>query len=245
MNQHNKFIFSPLSDILAESFSALECIGNGIETYPLYDYIMQSTFIKMSGAQEQKIKIIIWELANNDFDYRYALLSKNSHRNYSSYKEKQEAYCELVSQIEINDSSKFKVCNISVDKKKILESTYLHSIFNIDILSSDRNKYEKYEEFWKKINTNHFLQENSKLFSCNKLESLYKEHLYKNRNRIAHNTKCYQHNLPTFNVLQSENYDNENYFIWFSVLILIDHIFMELYKVYLENLEIKKFFKRL
>ena len=73
------------------------------------------------------------------------------------------------------------------------------------------------------------------------LRNLYEEHLYKNRNRIAHNTKSYQHNLPTLNSLKNENFIFENYFLWFSTLILIDHIFMELYKVYLEKLNQKKF----
>lgn len=54
MNPHKSFILTPVSDILKEAVQAINPIGSGIETYPLSDYLMQSIFIKMTGAQEQK-----------------------------------------------------------------------------------------------------------------------------------------------------------------------------------------------
>lgn len=68
---HKKFILSPLSDILKNATSATFGLRNGIETYPTFDYILQSVFLKMTGAQEQKMKCICWELATYDYDYRY------------------------------------------------------------------------------------------------------------------------------------------------------------------------------
>ena len=45
--------------------------------HPLYDYVLQTTFLKMTGSQEQKLKCIQWELATDDYEYRYDILSKS------------------------------------------------------------------------------------------------------------------------------------------------------------------------
>lgn len=68
------------------------------------------------------------------------------------------------------------------------------------------------------------------------LESQYEE-LYRNRNRLAHNALSYQENLPSLKSLQKEDDTSRNYFIWFFILVLIDRIFMELFKLYLKELE--------
>ena len=61
--------------------------------------------------------------------------------------------------------------------------------------------------------------------------------LYKHRNRCAHNTLSYQENLPTLKELFSKDYIHENYPMRFSLLILIDKIFIELYGIYLRTIE--------
>lgn len=63
------------------------------------------------------------------------------------------------------------------------------------------------------------------------------EELYLNRNRLAHNVKSYQKNLPSLNILRNENDESRNYYIWFFVLDLIDSVFIELYKLYVLKLE--------
>lgn len=63
------------------------------------------------------------------------------------------------------------------------------------------------------------------------------EELYLNRNRLAHNVKSYQKNLPSLNILRNENDESRNYYIWFFVLNLIDSVFIELYKLYVLKLE--------
>src|SRR5688572_16987320 len=88
LNNHTEFILSPTTDILRDVVSASAGIGHGIETYPLCDYVMQSAFLKMTGFQEQKMKCICWELATNDYEYRYEF-TKNPLGECSSYKEKQ------------------------------------------------------------------------------------------------------------------------------------------------------------
>lgn len=58
------------------------------------------------------------------------------------------------------------------------------------------------------------------------------EKLYKYRNRCAHNLLSYQNNLPTLGILNSDDYKYENWFIRFFILILIDEIFISLYREY-------------
>ena len=70
-NTHSDFIFSPITEVLKDAVTASSGIGNGIETFPLYDYVMQSTFLKATGFQEQKMKCICWEIATFDYEYRY------------------------------------------------------------------------------------------------------------------------------------------------------------------------------
>ena len=66
-SEHTDFILSPLSDILEEGFLACQAVGDGIESYPLCDYVLQSLFLKLTGAQEQKLKCICWDLATKDY----------------------------------------------------------------------------------------------------------------------------------------------------------------------------------
>ena len=68
------------------------------------------------------------------------------------------------------------------------------------------------------------------------LKTKYEE-LYLNRNRLAHNVKSYQKNLPSLNILRNENDGSRNYYIWFFILNLIDSVFIELYRVYVSKLE--------
>ena len=76
--KHTKFIFTPVSEILKDCVNATKGLSMGVETYPLCDYIMQTTFLKMTGASEQKLKCILWEIATNDFEFRYDFLSSKT-----------------------------------------------------------------------------------------------------------------------------------------------------------------------
>ena len=63
------------------------------------------------------------------------------------------------------------------------------------------------------------------------------EELYNNRNKLAHNTLSYQDNLPSLKSLQNESDNSRNYFVWFFILVLIDKIFMDLFQIYMAELE--------
>lgn len=237
-NAHTDFILSPITDILKEVVSASAGIGSGIETYPMCDYVMQSVFLKLTGFQEQKLKCICWELATVDFEYRYDYHTKPVGER-SSYNDKQSIYKDLVEQI-IKRSSNFNIQN-DIDKDSILNTTTNEIInrFNETNLSIwSQKSFNEYSTIWCDIKKEHFANDNSNLFTAKQagqicLQRIYRNYLYRNRNRIAHNTYSYQQNLPTLKTLLTNDYKYENYFIWFSTLVLIDKIFIALYEKYL------------
>ena len=238
---HNKFILSPISEILKDVSAASIGVGKGIETYPLCDYVMQSVFLKMTGAQEQKMKCICWELATNDYEYRYFRFTQKRLGECSDYSEKREIYKDLVKQINNGDSS--FVSLTQVERADILSNTSL-AIGNIFIDSNlliwAQRKFNEYQNIWRGVLNTHFANDKDNLFTGingYSLKHIYEQHLYKHRNRIAHNTLSYQQNLPTLRTLITENHKYDNYFIYFALLILIDETFIELYKKYLEIIE--------
>ncbi|MCL2246794.1 MAG: hypothetical protein FWC10_06750 [Lentimicrobiaceae bacterium] len=241
MKNNNDFILSSITDILKDVVSASAGIGSGIETYPLCDYIMQSVFLKMTGFQEQKMKCICWELATNDYEYRYDF-TKTPLGECSQYKDKYKVYQDLIEQIKKNKSD-FDI--LALNKNDILTTTISEIQNNFSNTNLSIWAQNSFNEF---INNNNIQVEDfivlknaqsaeTKLFE-NSLKDKY-DVLYKHRNSCAHNTKSYQQNLPTLKILADENYKYENYFVWFTILILIDKVFIELYKEYLKTLEDK------
>lgn len=89
-----------------------------------------------------------------------------------------------------------------------------------------------YSQFLKSaiIEEDQYLKDGKNLVG-EKIKNEYEE-LYNQRNRIAHNTLSYQQNLPDFNILKNEKEYSRNYFLWFAILLLIDNIFIEMYKLY-------------
>ena len=44
VNVHGDFILTPLFDIMADGFSAMNALGDGIENTPMIEYHIQSMF---------------------------------------------------------------------------------------------------------------------------------------------------------------------------------------------------------
>ena len=53
ISQHSDFILSPLKKILKDGIAASRAAGDGIDSYPMGEYLMQSLFLKKIG----KIKL--------------------------------------------------------------------------------------------------------------------------------------------------------------------------------------------
>jgi len=244
---HNKFILSPLSDILSDISSASYGAGSGIETFPLCDYVMQSVFLKLTGAQEQKMKCIFWEIASHDYEYRYRKLKQGIIGEFSSYKDKEGIYKDLASQLKKLRPSQplSELIDYSETLKKTREA--VDTAFegtNLQIWS--QKSYSEYKELVSAIKVCHFSDEmnlfvakgnikSENLLPFNKgLKEAYIDHLYAHRNRVAHNTLSFQQDLPTLSRLRSGEYIYENYFLHFFIIVLIDNIFIALFSRYLE-----------
>lgn len=284
---------TPIASILRDTVTACNGIGNGIETQSLAEYVLQTTFLKMTGAQEQKLKCICWEMATNDFDYRYHYLKKD-YGECSSYSDKNSIYRDLVEMIVKYDAT-FSVAelfsdvdisskeNVLIDKKikdaqktqekqkgRKLNDAEVQSLTNKikaaraknGICEEDRAKYSRivlfesmqelveeiiggtmvsqweqhnyqnYIDNWKSLASEHFAVGNTLMEKD--YQNFYTNVVYKHRNRCAHNLLSFQNNLPTLKTLVGEEYVYDNYYYRFSFLLLLDDIFMRLYKAYIK-----------
>mgnify|MGYP000851362628 FL=1 len=232
---HTDFIQTPIKEILIEGVNASRAIGNGIETQPLYTYIMPSLFLKMTGAQEQKLKCICWEIATHDYDYRRRLLgNEDKLGEYSNYDAKNKILTHLFKQIKdyrgnLNNEKVNLINRVIEDIKDIFSGSNFCTWLQKDFQNFNKGIKTKFSE--KQI-----LAEDKKsgvkLFE-NVLQNDYEEIVYKERNRCAHNTTSYQRDVPDLDALASEEFLWHNYFYRYAILVLIDEIFMLLYSKYI------------
>ena len=251
---HTEFILSPILDILKETVTACAGIGNNMETQSLSEYVLQTTFLKMTGASEQKLKCICWEMATYDYDYRYKYLN-NSYGECSAYNDKQKVYIAIIKNIQKLDNS-FSISSLYEDieilgrdswnitntieqkKKGLSQKVYkeIESTLNDSpLVIWKQHDYEFYKSNWEKVLFLDFATQNSLLHDT--FQNYFTSIVYKHRNRCAHNLKSYQNNIPTLTSLLDTNYDYENYFFRFAILILLDEIFMRLFKKYLSSID--------
>lgn len=246
-SNHTKFILTPIFEILQDCVIATKGIRDGMESFPLCEYIMQTTFLKLTGASEQKLKCILWEIATNDYEFRYEFLRpQTSYGECSSLEDKRKVFKLLQHQIQslnsdnnyfndiFNDCVKKQIKDkIATNVKQLLLSSVLVSWQEKEFLFFENNIKSFFSE---KYFCNYNKKNNSNTISLLEKNIDYERLVYKQRNRCAHNLLSYQLNLPDLSILANKNYDYENYFFRFSVLILLDEIFMRIYSEYLDCL---------
>ena len=248
-----------MASILDEASIAISGMEEGIASYPLCDYIMQSLFLKMTGFQEQKLKCIYWDIATHNFDFRHSHFNKDKiHGECSTYSDKVNLYKELLSLLE-RKSMEYEAPTKS-DRTEILKSTMeeLKGLFSHPgIKGWSQKQYFHFFQLFNSLNDNCILftskdqkhktmfrpckeckqRKNAPEFSFCKIKGLkefYDDHVYRHRNRCAHNSTSYQQNLPDFEAMDSDDYVLDNYYLRFAVLLIIDKIFILLYKKFLD-----------
>lgn len=226
--KHEEFILNPIEQILEDAANATTLLNKMIEAFPLNDYVLKSVFLEMTGFQEQKFKCIAWDIATENFEFRFDYLHKYAKNYFSNYKEKKEFYTELKSILG-------KSAGLSeIEKKLILKDARerIESIIEKSNLKDwNRRDYEVFKDNIEvKINENEIALDKELLIGGTR--EIY-EKLYRNRNRLAHNTPSYQQNLPKFQILEDEKFGYSNYFVWFYILIVIDKIMITLYKKFI------------
>lgn len=94
--KHEEFILSPIEQILEDAANVTKLLNKRIEAFPLNDYILRSVFLEMTGFQEQKFKCIAWDIATENFEFRFDYLRNYAGNYFSNYDEKNKLYNKLI-----------------------------------------------------------------------------------------------------------------------------------------------------
>lgn len=231
--KHQAFILSPLTKIVEETVTSCYGIGDGINTSSISEYVFQSLFLRMTGALEQKMKCICWDMATYDYEYRYKKFNQKGIGECSSYEDKKIVINDIISNIKKEEKSFDPLKEIDRDSLlKNLREDIIPQLFKDTSLEKwNHHDYMNCLDILKGIKANQLLINGNGFFE-NKLKDIY-DKVYRHRNRCAHNTLSYQENLPTLKTLSDEDYIYENFFLRYAILILIDKITITLYNKYL------------
>ncbi len=237
MSKHERFIKSPIKSLIEDAISASSASGDGMETYQLSEYILQSLFLKMTGYSEQKLKCILWDIATDDYEFRYKLLSGQERiGECSTYADKNTVFKLLVNHVTISKSNidGFKrdlIFELGEDLRELFSGsvlrTWIPREYNSFLFFCESKREDLLNTFFIKDGNDYVLfKKHSDLFNAY-------QHLYRHRNRCAHNLRSYQENLPSIKYLSGNDYGIcENYFLWFFLLMLLDRVFIYLYSEY-------------
>lgn len=249
---HNSFVLSPLVDLVKQIVASASAVGDGIELSAINDYVLHSMFLQLTGAQEQKFKCIVWELASDDLQYRYDRYNKWELGECSKIDDKSEVYSDIIGKVRSYNPT-FKIFANS-GRKKIFLNNILSKVDDIisrsNFVNTHHAQYQDFKEVWANLaganidggeqliikakakKRNEDLSNNEQLFGIYRL-------LYLHRNRCAHNVMSYQDNLPPFWELRDKYFQSHyNVFIFIALLVMIDEMVMTAYK---ELLRLRRF----
>ena len=115
----------------------------------------------------------------------------------------------------------------------------IHEAIGNSLISQwEQHNYANYLRLWNTLSPITYAEGDTLLGK--ELQDFYTDIVYAHRNRCAHNLKSFQNNLPTLKTLISKNYVYDNYYFHFSILILLDEIFVRLYRTYIETYDNNK-----
>jgi len=304
---HTDFILTPLTEVLADGVRACTPLPVGIENSALGEYFLQSLFLRVTGAQEQKLKCICWVMATNDYRYRYELLNVKQYGECSEYKHKKGVFMDLTALIQGFDRT-FRPVDVladialpeerlavaetawkrKVDDKRRKQAEHIVAVqtakgqaldqetqdkilgnlmskpypqqdweahlfkekkcqFVRDIIMRltalleesplavwNHREYLFFKEHWQDVLNGKQLNLTDNEFLGSGLQMYYQRLVFEHRNRIAHNTASYLKDVPTLDTLADKEYVYKNYFFRFAILLVIDELFVRLFKMYRE-----------
>ncbi len=243
MSKHTDFIQTSMDYLLEDAVNALRGIPHGIGSYAVCDYIFHSLFLKMTGFSEQKAKCICWELATDDYEYRYEYLkSQSKYGEMSDLSSKNRVFNDIVKII--RKSHQGFDPELALDKVRFLADVkeVLQRTFEDTILFQNNNRHyieflEGYDELFKQewvaiVSSQKDKTKTYTIFSDD-LKDAY-EGLFRHRNRCAHNLLSYQQNLPSLRKIIDDKYKYENYYIRFALLLIMDRCYVSLFNSFIE-----------
>ena len=235
---HTDFILSNISDVLEDALDATTVLDQGIPHVAVCEYLLQSIYLKITGYQEQKLKCILWILANDNFDFRYRYLKEaNDYRECSQLDDK----CKVLKELKeiLNDKGypyQFPTKNM-IDSQIDAIRSFLINRFETSIFSRCLPRdFSRFLSFSSKI---HYIENgyftSSKIFGGDHILTNAFKTAYRHRNRCAHNLLSYQNNIPSLNDLATDDEGADNYFSRIFVLFLVDNVFTQMFKHYVHN----------
>lgn len=253
MNNQRTLILTPMAKELEQAGLAIANLKGGMGTYPVSEYVLQSLFLKMTGLHEQKLKCICWELATDDYGYRYRRLLSGSLGECSKYSDKKLVLQDLIAAIKKIDKKfsveQFSVSELDVSRVFTVVDAFYKNTSHVGWLSRDYKDFESfacsgsYGGSCLKIMT-----EDSYFGECkscvNKrgcpvpksiirnvnLPTLFNSLVYLHRNRCAHNLLSYHYRNQRLSDLYDQKGIDNNYLIRFALILMIDEVVRKLFE---------------
>lgn len=247
-DEHITFIKTSLLTIMRDVVSSANLLGDGMAFYATHGYLLQSLFLQMTGAQEQKMKCICWELATNSLQYRYIRYYKGwTLSECSTLENKSIVYKDLIKAVQRLDPT-YKPYPDNAARAALRDSVVnqVSAVFDgTNIAKLKKKEFETFCTTFRSFAENNFVPDNGPLLKNGNKEAplshinadtkMYAVYhlLYTHRNRCAHNTPSYQLNLPLLDDLKDEIYQTfNNIFMFYATLILIDEVFRKVFAHY-------------
>lgn len=247
---HIPFILKPATDTVKEALGALNATNGGIETYPLCSYILQSLFLKLTGSQEQKLKCICWEMASRDYEYRYERFEKKRYSECSDYSDKNMVYNDIINLIKKQDDTFVVDDAIKDDIINDWRITTTRLFEKGQVFNSFKRQYDEFNKLMADVNKRWIMEGTQLLTNKNNipaaetvatcglgLQEIFVKYVYTERNKCAHNTRSYQHNLPSLKGMMADDYKLQNYFLFISMMLLLDIIYVKLFEIFLNKVQ--------
>jgi hypothetical protein len=254
--QRAKFILTPILNIIKDAVRAAACIPHGVVNYPLKEYFMQSTFLKVAGAFEQKLVYMVEEI--NEIEKRpKESKDKRSKEpedkrlkitfgiSYDNLKAVYEALYDRIcgSPQVIHDLTD----NLSNQNRKAMIHEAIKDF--VDAIKGSPIIYWEQRTYQQITKTNSVPLQKGKPLSramfftpdqqrkypyllCGSLEQYYNDIIYTHRNFVAHNVyaKAEYPDKPS-DMLVDHN-ANKQYCTMLIILLLLDKYFMTLFGHY-------------
>lgn len=254
---HEDFILTSASKVLQDALYAMGILSTDIKVWPSKEYLLQALLLKLTGFQEQKLKCIRWELATDDYAYRYKHFGSTASVRFSegsSLEDKKSVYQDMytaLAEMEGKSSCDNFITTLSqtaYDAARI-ELQRLKSSSIYQLIARQCNDFEVLLNTY--LQPACFCSGNSMLKGCSSCAQDPNKHIpgavhclttietlmrktWELRNRCAHNTTSYQSNIPALRALASRAYQYDNYVTSIILMLWTDAIFTGMFKHYIE-----------
>lgn len=245
VDEHITCVRSRLMSIFKEVISVSNHLGGGMEAALVNPYLLQSLFLRLTGAQEQKMKCICWILASDNLDYRYNRYYRGWKLSQcSDYDSKNAVYLDLVTKIKVKDST-YRILADEKAARALIKGVFneiMEAVDSTNVHKLNCRKFDDFKQVFSSVNPNNLKCDNGgllnksdgKISSGTEFYGIY-ELLFRHRNRCAHNTTSYQMNYPHLSDLRDLTKQlYSNLFMFCAVLIVIDEQMIRLFEKYMQ-----------